>query len=65
MMFIHVAPESSSYNESTSTLTFGARVEKVQLGQARRNVESSELVAAKEQLARLQVRGIGRERLVC
>lgn len=56
MMFIHVAPEGSSYNESTSTLTFGTRVSAVQLGQARKNTESAELFAAREQLARLQDR---------
>ena len=33
MMFMHVSPESSSYNETVSTLTFGNRVTQVTLGQ--------------------------------
>ena len=42
MMFMHVAPEGSSYGESLSTLLFGQKVASVTLGQAQRNVERTE-----------------------
>ena len=32
MMFLHIAPESSSYSESVSTLKFGSRVSEITLG---------------------------------
>jgi kinesin family protein C2/C3 len=36
MMFMHVAPECSSFGESLSTLKFGLRVSEITLGQVRR-----------------------------
>lgn len=33
MMFIHIAPEGSSYSESNSTLEFARRVSSITLGQ--------------------------------
>ena len=35
MMFVHVAPEASSYQESSSTLKFATRVSDITLGQVR------------------------------
>jgi kinesin family protein C2/C3 len=48
MMFVHISPESSSFQESVSSLKFGARVSDITLGQAKRNVESVSALEAKE-----------------
>jgi kinesin family member C2/C3 len=48
MMFVHVSPESSSFQESISSLKFGARVSDITLGQAKRNVETVSTLEAKE-----------------
>lgn len=34
-MFMHIAPEASSYQETTSTLKFATRVNEITLGQVR------------------------------
>jgi len=53
MMFMHIAPESSSRGETMSTLMFGARVSQITLGQARKNTESSKIFEAREAMERL------------
>jgi hypothetical protein len=35
-MFMHIAPEASSFQETTSTLKFATRVNEITLGQVRR-----------------------------
>uniref|UniRef100_A0A061S3R0 Kinesin family member C2/C3 n=1 Tax=Tetraselmis sp. GSL018 TaxID=582737 RepID=A0A061S3R0_9CHLO len=54
MMFMHIAPEMSSYGETVSTLGFGTRVAEVTLGAAKQNREGAELFAAREEIARLE-----------
>eukprot|EP00192_Tetraselmis_astigmatica_P002102 CAMPEP_0117660610 /NCGR_PEP_ID=MMETSP0804-20121206/7059_1 /TAXON_ID=1074897 /ORGANISM="Tetraselmis astigmatica, Strain CCMP880" /LENGTH=1042 /DNA_ID=CAMNT_0005467349 /DNA_START=319 /DNA_END=3446 /DNA_ORIENTATION=- len=54
MMFMHIAPEISSYGETVSTLGFGTRVSQVTLGAAKQNREGAELFAAREAIARLE-----------
>lgn len=48
LMVAHINPMMSSVQESLSTLTFAQRVASVQLGRARQNVESQDLVEARE-----------------
>lgn len=52
MMFVHVAPESSSHGESCSTLKFGSRVSEITLGQAKKHVESGSSLEARENQVR-------------
>ncbi|PNH10154.1 Kinesin-4 [Tetrabaena socialis] len=52
LMFMHVAPESSSVGESISTLNFGTRVAAVTLGQAKCNVESGKVFEAQEAISK-------------
>ncbi|KAL0030034.1 hypothetical protein WJX79_002301 [Trebouxia sp. C0005] len=54
MMFVHIAPECSSYGESISTLGFGSRVSEITLGQAKKNSESAQIFEAKDQVVRFQ-----------
>ncbi|GIL69220.1 hypothetical protein Vretimale_12657 [Volvox reticuliferus] len=51
-MLMHIAPESTSYGETVSTLNFGNRVASVTLGQARCNVESGKVFEAHEALTK-------------
>jgi hypothetical protein len=53
MMFVHIAPESSSASETLSTLNFGSSVTRITLGEAKRNVESGSSWQAKEMKERL------------
>ena len=52
MMFVHIAPEDTSYGESLSSLKFGSRVSEITLGQARMNVESASSLDAKQETVR-------------
>lgn len=53
MMFVHIAPESSSASETLSTLNFGSSVTRITLGEAKRNVESGASWQAKDMKERL------------
>lgn len=53
-MFVHVAPEASSYPESISTLQFAHRVAEITLGQAKKNVENGALLKAQDDISRLR-----------
>jgi kinesin family member C2/C3 len=48
MMFLHVAPETTSHSESVSTLKFGSRVSEITLGQAAKNVERGSPLEVRE-----------------
>jgi hypothetical protein len=48
MMFVHVAPEASSFGESTSTLKFGSRVSDITLGRAAKNAVAVSALDQKE-----------------
>lgn len=50
LMFAHVSPEADSFGETVSTLKFAQRVSTVELGAARLNKESSEVMQLKEQV---------------
>ncbi|PSS21172.1 Kinesin-like protein [Actinidia chinensis var. chinensis] len=54
LMFAHVSPEADSFGETISTLKFAQRVSTVELGAARKNKESSEVMELKEQIERLK-----------
>lgn len=49
-MFAHVSPEGDSFGETVSTLKFAQRVSTVELGAARINKESSEVLELKQQV---------------
>lgn len=49
-MFAHVSPEEDSFGETITTLKFAQRVSTVELGAARLNKESSEVMQLKEQV---------------
>ena len=49
-MFAHVSPEEDSFGETVSNLKFAQRVSTVELGAARPNKESSEVMQLKEQV---------------
>ena len=53
MMFVHVAPEASSFGESVSTLKFGARVSEITLGAASKNIERGSPLEIKEAQVRM------------
>ncbi|KAK7244564.1 hypothetical protein RIF29_39388 [Crotalaria pallida] len=55
LMFAHVSPEADSFGETMSTLKFAQRVSTVELGQARLNKESSEVMQLKEQVENLKI----------
>lgn len=50
LMFAHVSPEGDSFGETVSTLKFAQRVSTVELGTARANKESNEVMQLKEQV---------------
>jgi kinesin family protein C2/C3 len=50
LMFAHVSPEADSFSETVSTLKFAQRVSTVELGAARMNKESSEVMQLKAQV---------------
>ncbi|GAV90061.1 Kinesin domain-containing protein, partial [Cephalotus follicularis] len=54
LMFAHVSPEGDSFGETYSTLKFAQRVSTVELGSARLNKESSEVIQLKEQIESLK-----------
>ncbi|CAN1745770.1 Kinesin-like protein KIN-14L [Linum perenne] len=54
LMFAHVSPEEDSLSETVSTLKFAQRVSMVELGAARANKESSEIMQLKEQVEKLK-----------
>ncbi|KAI4325638.1 hypothetical protein MLD38_031020 [Melastoma candidum] len=54
LMFAHVNPEEDSFLETISTLKFAQRVSSVELGTARLNKESSEVLQLKEQVESLK-----------
>lgn len=49
-MLAHVNPEGDSFGETMSTLKFAQRVSTVELGAARANKESSEVLELKAQV---------------
>ncbi|KAL3637227.1 hypothetical protein CASFOL_019526 [Castilleja foliolosa] len=54
LMFAHVGPEGDSFGETMSTLKFAQRVSTVELGAARANKESSEVLELKAQVESLK-----------
>ncbi|GLT26597.1 hypothetical protein SLA2020_016520 [Shorea laevis] len=54
LMFAHVSPEEDSFPETVSTLKFAQRVSSVELGAARLNKESSEVMKLKDQIESLK-----------
>lgn len=54
LMFAHVSPEGDSFGETVSTLKFAQRVSTVELGAARINKESSEVLELKQQIESLK-----------
>ncbi|PQQ01238.1 hypothetical protein Pyn_09717 [Prunus yedoensis var. nudiflora] len=54
LMLAHVSPEEDSFNETISTLKFAQRVSTVELGAARSNKESGEVMQLKEQIEKLK-----------
>ncbi|TKY62635.1 Kinesin-4 protein [Spatholobus suberectus] len=55
LMFAHVSPDADSFGETVSTLKFAQRVSAVELGAARLNKESSEVMQLKEQVENLKI----------
>lgn len=49
-MFAHVSPDVDSFGETISTLKFAQRASTVELGSARMNKESTEVMKLKEQV---------------
>lgn len=49
-MFAHASPEEDSFGETVSTLKFAQRVSTVELGAARLNKESRDVMQLKEQV---------------
>ncbi|CAA0812766.1 P-loop nucleoside triphosphate hydrolases superfamily protein with CH (Calponin Homology) domain [Striga hermonthica] len=54
LMFAHVSPEGDSFGETMSTLKFAQRVSTVELGAARANKESSEVLELKAEIENLK-----------
>ncbi|XP_021912136.1 kinesin-like protein KIN-14L [Carica papaya] len=54
LMFAHLSPEEDSFGETISTLKFAQRVSTVELGAARVNKESNEVIQLKEQVESLK-----------
>ncbi|KAJ9184835.1 hypothetical protein P3X46_004522 [Hevea brasiliensis] len=54
LMFARVSPEGDSFGQTISTLQFAQRVSTVELGAARVNKESSEIMQLKEQVENLR-----------
>ena len=55
LMFAHMSPEADSFGETVSTLKFAQRVSTVELGMARMNKESSEVMQLKAQVENLKI----------
>ncbi|CAL0326635.1 unnamed protein product [Lupinus luteus] len=55
LMFAHVSPEADSFSETMSTLKFAQRVSTVELGAARLNKETNEVMELKEQVEHLKI----------
>ncbi|XP_075102810.1 kinesin-like protein KIN-14L isoform X2 [Nicotiana tabacum] len=54
LMFAHVSPEGDSFGETVSTLKFAQRVSSVELGAARLNKESNEVLELKAEIETLK-----------
>ncbi|CAK9202501.1 unnamed protein product [Sphagnum troendelagicum] len=54
LMFVHVSPDIESFGETVSTLKFAERVSSVELGAARSNKESGEILNLRAQVAQLR-----------
>ncbi|KAF3788889.1 Kinesin [Nymphaea thermarum] len=54
LMFVQINPDIESYSESLSTLKFAERVSGVELGAAKINKESKEIIDLTEQVAQLK-----------
>ncbi|CAM6051253.1 unnamed protein product [Sphagnum compactum] len=54
LMFVHVSPDVESFGETVSTLKFAERVSSVELGAARSNKESGEVLNLRAQVAQLR-----------
>ncbi|KAJ8562681.1 hypothetical protein K7X08_031133 [Anisodus acutangulus] len=54
LMFAHVSPEGDSFGETISTLKFAQRVSSVELGTARLNKESAEVLELKAEIETLK-----------
>ncbi|KAK4485449.1 hypothetical protein RD792_008090 [Penstemon davidsonii] len=54
LMFAHVSPEGDSFGETMGTLKFAQRVSTVELGAARANKESTEVLELKAQIESLK-----------
>ncbi|KAK4838179.1 hypothetical protein QYF36_011681 [Acer negundo] len=54
LMFAHVSPEGDSFGETVGTLKFAQRVSTVELGAARANKESNEVLQLKQQIDSLK-----------
>ena len=52
-MFAHVSPEGDSFGETVGTLKFAQRVSTVELGAARANKESNEVLQLKQQVVHI------------
>ncbi len=50
LMFVHVSPDIESFGETVSTLKFAERVSSVELGAARSNKESGEILNLRAQV---------------
>ncbi|XP_058738222.1 kinesin-like protein KIN-14L isoform X2 [Vicia villosa] len=61
LMFAHVSPEADSFGETVSTLKFAQRVSTVELGAARINKESSEVMQLKAQVENLKTQLANKE----
>ncbi|KAL6749349.1 P-loop containing nucleoside triphosphate hydrolase protein [Haematococcus lacustris] len=61
MMFMHIAPEGNSYQETLSTLKFATRVSEITLGQAKRNVEAKVIVSSHKEVEQLRSKAMNQE----
>ncbi|CAI8613940.1 unnamed protein product [Vicia faba] len=61
LMFAHMSPETDSFGETVSTLKFAQRVSTVELGAARVNKESSEVMQLKAQVENLKTQLANKE----
>lgn len=64
LMFAHVSPEEDSFGETISTLKFAQRVSTVELGAARLNKESNEVMQLKEQVSIFVLTGFAFESFI-
>ncbi|KAI4300804.1 hypothetical protein L6164_034138 [Bauhinia variegata] len=61
LMFAHVSPEEDSFGETISTLKFAQRASTVELGAARVNKQSSEVMQLKGEIEKLKKQLAGKE----